>query len=190
MKRVAAAQYIGSIERERVQAELAMCPGNRGEPIRFTTDRLGNVMDVPCDACARKAGRPPIRLVRPEAVRIDEDLERELGEVLLFFTTKWGAGTSGVQRRRLKATVDRVLARIQLPALELPARLVPPAPRPPRAPSSPKAKAAPTCVRCGVPLPYTPPGRPPKYCTAHRPAKYVQTNARRAAARLARRAAE
>ena len=100
------------VERER-------CKGKCGDVARYMTDELGYLVVAPCDTCARLAGNRSQSLVRKAAPSPDSAaaIERELADVLLFFTTNW-RGRSRRQRQELKGRVDVALARVRLPELE------------------------------------------------------------------------
>jgi hypothetical protein len=172
-----AAQQLGAADLPAPSLEYQMCPGRCGTPIRYGTDALGFLVEAPCDACARRDGKPPIPFRRP-VTELGEQLQqaqRDLGEVLLFFTTTWSTGTSRAQRKRLARRVDELLRRTTLPALESPAH----AGRTHRAASARAAGTMRACVTCGATVPLTG-GRPSKWCDAHRPAHRQAVNARRA----------
>lgn len=126
---------------EVVIVEREKCAGKCGDIARYTTDELGYLVVAPCDTCARRNGNRSTSFVR-------RDVERELADVLLFFRTRWGRGTSRRQFVLLKARVDAIAAHVQLPAL-LPAGWKPePPPRPPKPERAPKAKPSRTPRVC------------------------------------------
>lgn len=122
-----AAAVIGTYTAPRASSEIELCPGKCGDVVRFFVATNGYLEAAPCSTCARRSGKPAPAIVRKPVADADEvaQLRRDLGDVLLFFTTNWSKGTSWHQKRLLKQRVAQLAAEVQLPEL-LPAGWVPP----------------------------------------------------------------